>query len=823
MRRLLALVTLGFFAPILLNASEPVLREAVARRLEGRAMILTPAHALSDADRAELAGKGINVRHALTGGRYLARVRDTADLRDVRVTSVEAWNEERKIDRSAYREAASGRPFANVNVIFHTDVAFADAMQAVIAAGGATAPLTFRYLPAQRIEARIAPSALMALAADERVFAIAGPRNFKVASNNATSAAVSHVTELREAPYGLTGQGVTVSLFELGEAQASHVEFGGRMTIPSTTLEGSAGDRRHATHVAGTIMASGVRADAKGMAPNATIHNFCVRNPSSNKCSGLWLSHKEDKLAPLGVIADNNSWGYVLGWQSGDVPLWNGAGIYYGAYDLVVGAPLDKISNEQGILFVHSAGNDGSLPSAFGSDPLKQHHHVDDQGEEITTQLFCVSPNGSGTDCPTLCNGAGTPCELTLHGAATPFDTMGVTASAKNVVAVGSVGAQNIIAGYSSRGPAKDGRVKPDVVARGNNVLSSVPTNAYGPSQGTSMSSPVVTGIAALLTEQWRRTFAGANPKPAELKALLIAGAEDLGNPGPDYTYGFGLVNAKNSVDVILADGGRGERIRTLTFAQGEQTTTHEVPLVVATQQNVRVVLNWPDPPIAMPVGADSDIAGAALVNNLDLRVIDPAGNVHLAWVLDKNNVTANATRGANTVDNVEMVEIANAAPGTYRVVATGTKVNEGPQTAVLVTNVRTARPCFDLQETSSGNNTAESAYGNLGSGSVVYGGLCSATDVDFFRFLATKTGPVSVTIVTGDTALRATLTGTGISRTQEIAANSTATLNADSNVAPNTVTLKIEPLGTLGAEPQYSFTPNFGVKVPVKRRSTRG
>jgi hypothetical protein len=57
------------------------------------------------------------------------------------------------------------------------------------------------------------------------------------------------------------------------------------------------------------------------------------------------------------------------------------------------------------------------------------------------------------------------------------------------------------------------------------------------------MASPVVTGIAALLTEQWRKTFTGANPKAAEtLKALILAGAQDLGNPGPDYTYGFGLV-----------------------------------------------------------------------------------------------------------------------------------------------------------------------------------------------------------------------------------------------------------------------------------------
>ena len=87
------------------------------------------------------------------------------------------------------------------------------------------------------------------------------------------------------------------------------------------------------------------------------------------------------------------------------------------------------------------------------------------------------------------------------------------------------------------------------------------------------MASPVVTGIAALLAEQWRKTFAGANPQASQLKALILAGADDLGNPGPDYTYGFGLVNAKNSVDLIIADGGKGDRIRNFTFQQGQVLT----------------------------------------------------------------------------------------------------------------------------------------------------------------------------------------------------------------------------------------------------------
>lgn len=817
MRRSLAFVSLLALSFLAQTALADVIREREpGHRAEGRAVILHPAKALSDADVSELAEEGVTVKHALTGGRYLARIKDTAEIAgDARIVSIEELTAEKKIHPTARREAAKAKPFAEVNVVFQRDVDFDDALQAIVAAGGATDPFRFKFSPSHRIEAKIPPASLEALASDDRVLTITGPHRFKIATENATSAAVSHVTEVQAGPYNLSGDGVTVSLFELGEAQTTHVEFGGRLTLAPGTSGGTSSDRRHATHVSGTIGAAGVRPDAKGMAPKVQIKEFCVRVSGANTCTGDWLDLKEEALAPLGIVADNNSWGYVLGWEDGDPPVWDDADIYWGAYDLTVGAPLDEISAEKGVLFVHSAGNDGNLPFSFNSDGFKSHYHLNDDGDADTTKVFCVSGNHSGTDCPTSCTGG---CELDIHHPATPFDTMGVTAAAKNVIAVGAVDTNLNITSFSSRGPAKDGRVKPDVVARGQGVLSSVPTNAYGSLNGTSMSSPAVTGISALLVEQWRRTFAGANPKPSQLKALLIAGADDLGNPGPDYTFGFGLADAKNSVDLIIADEAKGNRIRDLTFAQGQQQS-YEIPLIVSTPGKVRVVLHWPDPAIAY-LGGD-DIAAKALVNDLDLKLVDGAGTVYLPYVLDKNNFSANATTGVNTIDNTEEVEIANAPAGAYRAIVTGTTVNEGPQSAVLVSNIRAAKTCIDVQEASN-NNTAATAYGNLPSGQIVYGGLCSQGDVDFYKFNVTRTGPISVTVKTGDTALRATLTGTGISKTQDIAANSTVTITATASTVPNLVTLEIAPQGALGAEPQYSFTPTFGQKVQPRRRTVR-
>ncbi|HEX8618864.1 MAG TPA: S8 family serine peptidase, partial [Thermoanaerobaculia bacterium] len=433
---------------------------------------------------------------------------------------------------------------------------------------------------------------------------------------------------------------------------------------------------------------------------------------------------------------------------------------------------------------------------------------------------FCYSKNGSGGDCPTTCTGG---CETVRHDPSLPYDTIGVTAGAKNIITVGSVAASvasATISDFSSRGPAKDGRIKPEVVARGSSVFSSVPTNSYGRLSGTSMAAPAVTGIAALLVEQWRKTFGGASPTPAQLKAVIIAGADDLGNPGPDYTFGFGLVNAKTSVDTIIADGGTGARLRTLTLAQGQ---TVETNVVVAAPQKLRFVMHWADPSIPF-LGGD-DIAQKALVNDLDIRVIGPDGTTHLPWVLSKTAFRDNATRGVNTTDNVEMIEIANAAAGTYRVIATGTSVTEGPQTAVLVASASLAAPpppCVDPQEIGRTNNSAETAVRGLVAGSEVRGAICTAGDLDFYTFTVTKPGDIYLDVATtGDTEIRFSIDGNGIPTGGILAPNNATRIPINGvTTYPRTITVTVDSRTAPGQIPTYSFTPVFGQAGGARRRS---
>ncbi len=815
MRRLQTLLAV-FLVSTAAFAVEPTLRQP-GRDIEGlRHMIVHASKPLTPEDRQELAAKGVLVQRAMTNGRYLARVAEGRTVADARVTSIEPLTVEKKISRTALRETGRGKTWAELNVYFHDDVKFDDARAALLAAGAAMDPLSLDFLAPRRIVVKIAPESLEALAADDRVQAVTGPMRFKIKSDNAKSAAMSHVTELFSAPYDLSGAGVNVSLFELGTAQADHVEFGGRLTVQPQVVGGSNSNKNHATHVAGTIGASGVNALAKGMAPKAKVFQFCVRS-GGNSCTNDFLSDKDKELSKVGSRVDNNSWGYVLGWDLDEYYVWNDGEEFWGAYELELVSPIDAISLERNILFVHSAGNDGDAP---GFAAFSEHRHVDDDFDVIKDKLFCYSINGSGTDCPTaICNGTDSAgkyagCEIKKHHPSIPFDTIGMVSSGKNTIAVGAVqenAAAINIADFSSRGPAKDGRVKPDVVARGAGVISTVPTNTYGTSNGTSMAAPAVTGISALLIEQWRKVFV-SDPNPVQLKALIIAGADDLGNPGPDYTYGFGLVNAKNSADLIIGDAGSGKRIRNISVGNGQET---QIPIVLDAAQNLRVVLQWGDPSIPL---VNEFVADKALVNDLDMKIVGPTGTVHLPYVLDKANFNANATTGVNTVDNTEQIEIKNAAPGVYRVSVNGRNVPQGPQNAVVISTARTAAPCLDLTESSN-----DGGYGPIVTGQTIHAALCSSSDRDIFRFVAMP-GDVRVTFTTGDTAISATLINetTKATSTVSIPANSTHTFSERATGGETTFTVEVQSLGTLGAEPFYRFTPQFIAPSAPRRRSVR-
>ncbi|MEO8035666.1 MAG: S8 family serine peptidase [Acidobacteriota bacterium] len=817
-----------FVVPILLGSSLAIAQEPQSgvdliqqRQLRhsagARHFILEAQHPLRPEERVELAANGCQVEQTLTNGRYLVALaaNSTIDENDPRVRTLVRFGGERKLQPSAYREAAKGKAFATVRVLFDENSSIDDAREAIEAAGGSLLePLMLEFSPnlPKRLVARVPSPAIVGLADDERVITIYGPP-LPIKSDNATSALLSNVTPLFDAPYGLSGDGVQLTYFELGAADTTHPEFGGRVVVPFTG--GVQGDKDHATHVAGTILAAGIDPRAKGMAPKAKLQEFDVHD-------SRWLTKKAGVVSSLGSVADNNSWGFKLGWDTGDSGwIWTGSDEFIAAYDDTDSA-IDKIARTTGLLMVHSAGNDGDVTGPL--TPPYEHQHTDDAGDPIAGEVFCYSANGSGTDCPVQCTAGIAHCEIERHPVHQPYGSLGLTAGAKNNIAVAATDSQRTIASFSSRGPARDGRIKPDIAARGIKTYSTLPGNSYGTKNGTSMSAPVVTGSTALLVEQWRKTFGGATPKAPALKSLLLAGADDVGLAGPDFTYGFGFLNTKASVDLIRADAGSGNRIRIKSLTQGQ---TYEVPLVLSAGQNLRVFLGWGDPEVLNL--SPSDTAAKALVNDLDLQVIRPDGTTVLPYVVDGSKPEQAATRGVNTLDNDEEVEISGAAAGTYRVVVSATRISgaDPAQEFVLIANGtlgEAVAPCSDSYEP---NNTPETAFGNLVVSAGITPRICSASDIDYYSFRVNRSGPVSVSVTASDTAVRVTLSG-GATGSVDIPAGSTKSVTAsvgtgtNTVIDPTTVLVRVEATGTVGSDGSYSLIPSYKFVSPTRARSAR-
>jgi hypothetical protein len=803
-----------FFA-LLLIAGSAFADERIAR---SRHVIFSPARPLTEAQWAALSARGIERREALTNGRVLLRIPPGAGL-DETLGSIEPLTAAKKLHRSALREAAKAKVYANVSIHFHQDVPFEAAKATIAAHGGAIEdPLQLDFGFRTRIRARIAPAALTQLAADERVLLVYGPLRLLPQSDNRVSGQISRVDVVQAPPYNLSGAGVAMSYFELGRAEQEHREFEGRLILHITG--GGASDASHATHTAGTMIAAGIDAAAKGMAPKATLHEYDV-----NEGDYETLLARKSQLPTLGVVVDNNSWSYILGWcrpgackdgNGNTINAWNwlgkdGPAELYGAYDSFISGTLDQIARTASVLMIHSAGNDAEKTGP-GFAPFSHRHRGDN------TNTYCYSANGTGTDCLAPCSTGADFCEITRHpqispSAAPPWTSIGVTASAKNVLTVGAIDVEKGLAAFSSRGPTLDGRLKPDVVARGVNTWSTNSGGGYVIKNGTSMAAPVVAGITALLVEQWRNLAITPEPTPAVLKTLILAGAEDIGNPGPDYAYGYGLADAKASVDLIIADGGAGRRIRTESVAQDGELS---IPLTLNATQKLRVALGWHDPEV---LDVEAALDDATLVNDLDLQVIDPLGNPVLPYKLDKATPNAAATRGVNTIDNSEMVEIANATAGSYRVVVKGTRVTAfSPQSFVVVANGDFPVVCRD-----EANNSETSAF-VLASGETRSGNSCDTADADYFRFVANRPGTVSVAVTATDVPLRVTLTSAATpATTVDVAAGTTQTASVQFGGTTAVIFIvKIEPAGSTAAMSTYTIRPTYIFEAGPRRRAVR-
>src|SRR5690606_24595036 len=122
---------------------------------------------------------------------------------------------------------------------------------------------------------------------------------------------------------------------------------------------------------------------------------------------------------------------------------------------------------------------------------------------------------------------------------------------AKNCMTVGNLTYQDGLANSSSRGPAYDGRIKPDICAVGTSVWSTINPNTYASYTGTSMACPGVAGTLAQLYQGYKLTHSGNTPPSALIKASVLNTGDDLGNPGPDFKFGWGRINARRAYSIL--------------------------------------------------------------------------------------------------------------------------------------------------------------------------------------------------------------------------------------------------------------------------------
>src|SRR5690606_35381147 len=144
--------------------------------------------------------------------------------------------------------------------------------------------------------------------------------------------------------------------------------------------------------------------------------------------------------------------------------------------------------------------------------------------------------------------------------------------------------------------------------------------DTYGGSNGTSMSCPVVAGNLVLIEQRYKQLHGNQNIPSNLLKALAMNGATDVGNPGPDFLHGYGLLNTYRSIEMlnnnryVIDSIGNG----------GNETYTFTVPPGTA---QLKVMLYWHDV-------AASPLAAQTLINDLDLEVEEPNSSLHHPLIL---------------------------------------------------------------------------------------------------------------------------------------------------------------------------------------------
>lgn len=424
---------------------------------------------------------------------------------------------------------------------------------------------------------------------------------------------------------GVNGTGIAIGVVDDG-VDATETHLTGRVTDNVTIRRGAtAGANGHGHHGAAIVAGQCTHNDAGGfnmaggVAPQAHVINIPLLRLDYTG------THSEAQADVVDTIAGNGQPGTISSNSWG-----GGMSTSYGSLEALMDA------------LVHDASS-----TTAGQQPL--------------AMIFSAGNLGPGES------------TLTSPKAAKNIVVVGASENYRNTLSgfggCGTITADNIdqIACFSSRGPAEDGRIRPDVLAPGTWIASALAgtdtlwgnidaNHRY--SSGTSQAAPHVAGATALIQQWWKSNNANQLPAPALSKALIINGAVDpAADPAgfvPNNSEGWGRVNLARVVSPGVATVYNNQANVLTTVGQ-----TYSIGGTISTAgEPFRVTLVWSDAP-----GAAG--ANPALVNDLDLEVT-AGGNTFKGNVF--TNGTSTAGGSADTLNNVEAVNFAAGLTGTFTV-----------------------------------------------------------------------------------------------------------------------------------------------------------
>ncbi len=440
-----------------------------------------------------------------------------------------------------------------------------------------------------------------------------------------------------------------LGVWDEGSPLLTHKEFIGRITQKDNAKDVVT----HSTHVAGIVMSKGLNTLSKGMSYNVKgILDYDWNNDLSEMSAA----------AANGLLISNHSYGTVTGWNyNSDSARWEFNGRFnekedyrFGLYDFDAQIQDSIAYNAPNYLIIAAAGNNRtSVGPAVGQTYWRR--------------------NEAGR----MVNSGARPADISSNDS---YGSISTDKNAKNVLTVGAVfGIPSeynkkedvVISNFSSWGPTDDGRIKPDIVAQGVSVYAPIASNdsSYGYLSGTSMAAPGAAGSLLLLQELAHRFILNGAPrvlKSATLKGLAIHTANEAGlYPGPDYKFGWGLLNIAEAAQVLNTAYTNNNSASSPHFVYENTLLNGESKSYTITASGTRPVkatIVWTD-----IKGTSSDVlndANPELINDLDL-VITQGNKTFNTWNLTPSSPDNQAFKGVNNIDNVEKVEVDTSLVGT--------------------------------------------------------------------------------------------------------------------------------------------------------------